>query len=248
MVHTGEVAVTKTSKAAMKMASDLMDDCPVEVEDITIPKLLLQQSQSAMFREGKSKIGEVRGSLEGNLVMGVGESVDFIPFSVYKTWVTLKVKGGVFVEEVPYAKASKEREETRDGEDLKNYQTLNYYCLLPSDIESGVYMPYVISFRSTSYTAGKTLETKRALLQEFGKPLCFKTFTLSAKADRNADGNDYQTFQVHEARGTSDNELKAVKDWMGIIKTKNVTIDDSDIKTEGATSEKRTRTTESDEF
>jgi len=245
---TSKAVTKKTDASLAAYATDLMDDVPVEVEDITIPKLLLQQSQSGMFKEGKSKIGEIRGSLESNLIAKAGEEVEFIPFSMFKTWVTLKTAGGSFIEETSYATGSKEREEIRDGIEVKNYQSLNYYCLLPEDIKSGVYMPYVISFRSTSYNAGKTLETKRALLADFNKPLAFKTFKLSSKGDRNADGNDYQVLTVAESRDTTPEELEAVSRWNKIIKTKNVIVDDSDTKAPGATAGKRTAVSEDDDY
>jgi len=238
------VAKKQEDAAMAAYANDLMDDVPVEVQDITIPKILLQQSQSGMFKEGKSKIGEIRGSMEANLIAGSGEEVEFIPFGVFKTWVTVKVAGGQFVTEIPYASARLERESVLDGVDVRNYQQLNYYCLLPKDIETGVYMPYVISFRSTSYMAGKALETKRALLAEFNKPLCFKTFKLWSKGDRNDAGNDYQVFNVSESRNTEPKELEAVAEWNKIIKTKNVVVDDSD----NTATEKREGSSGQDEF
>lgn len=243
---TTETAVSKVNPAMLaELSEELMDETPVEVEDITIPKLLLQQSQSQFFKDGKSKIGEIRGSMECNLVVGAGEEVEFIPFKMFKTWVVLKAQGGSFVEEIPYEKGSLDREGVKDGVQVRNYQTINYYCLLPKDIEKGVYMPYVISFRSTSYTAGKTLETKRALLQEFKKPIAVKTFKLWSKADRNDDGNDYQTFNIAESRDTTPEELKAVAEWHRIIKTKSVVVDNSE---QSAPQKKREDVADNDEF
>ena len=227
-------------KVLATYSEDLMEDTPVDVQDITIPTLLLQQSQSGIFKDGKSKIGEIRGSLEANLVAGPGEKVEFIPFGMYKTWVVLKAKGGGFIEQIPFASANLEREGVRDGIEVRNYRQLNYYCLLPKDIESGVYMPYVLSFRSTSYWAGKALETKRALLAKFKQPLCFKTFVVSTKNDTNTDDNDYQVYQVAESRNTTEKERAAVKDWHDIIKTKNVTVDIGEDEPE-ATEEKKAK-------
>jgi len=228
--------------------SGLMDDTPVDVEDIIIPKLLLTQSQSGFFKDGKAKIGEIRGSLEVNLVAAVGQEVEFIPFGFFKTWVVLQAKGGKFVEEIKYSEATLEREETKDGVDLVNFQQINYYCLLAKDIATGVFMPYVVSFRSTSYTAGKALETKRQLFKEFDKPLCIKTFKLGSKHDKNEDGNEYEVFTVAEARDTTDAELKAVKMWNGIVRTKKVVVDDSDNKVDDAPKEKRVHVNKDDEF
>lgn len=246
--------------------SSLMTSQPVEKEDIKVSKLLITQASSDFFKDGRASVGEIRGSTECNLVAALGEEVEFIPFFCWKTWVTVKEKGGVFLAEAPQTIGApkRPREETTDVSKLdgllpahadlgvtavKHYEQLNYYCLLPKDIAEGVYMPVVVSFKSTSYKAGAVIESKRALLEEFGKPVCVKTFKLGAKEDKNPDGQAYFMYTVAESRNTTDLELEAVQRWASKFKTATVTVDDPEAKpSKNKTTKKRTTVADNEEY
>lgn len=223
-------AVVKKEEASLAQYQGLMDDTPVDKRDFLIPKLLLMQGVSKLVQEEKARAGEIRGSIDQNKIAEKEGSVEIIPFSVYKTWVTLTKQGSEFVSQVPLTAANcqKPREETIEGVDVNNFETLNYYCLLPDEIKNGMYLPYVVSFRSTSYQAGKTLETHRARLQEFGKPLPFKTFKLGTAAKKNDKGNFY-VFTIAESRDTTEAELDAVKHWHAVVKQGEAKVDDADL-------------------
>lgn len=232
-----EQALSKAEENRLQEFGGLMDDADVDVQDIIIPKLLLMQQMSVLVAEEKARSGEIRSSLDGKLVAEKGGEIEFIPFKMYKTWVVISDKGNEFIEQVPVtvANADRPREEQRtfvddEGKEFKksvlNYMAINYYCLLPQEIEEGIFMPYVISFRSTGYMAGKTLETHRARLKEFRKPLCFRTFKLTASPRENDKGKFF-AYEVSESRNTEDSELSAVKHWKSII-DQGVKVDESE--------------------
>lgn len=229
----GAVAVTTKGPTDLAKYGGLMDETPVDAKDFLIPKLLLMQSTSQAVKDEKARAGEIRGSIDMNKLAEKEGSLEIIPFSVYKTWVTLKKKGNEFVGQVPYTpqNALRPREEILNGEELVHYETLNYYCLLPTEIASGMFLPYVVSFRSTSYMAGKTLETHRARLQEFGKPLPFKTFKLGVQPKKNEHGS-FHVFTIAESRDTTEEELEAVSNWHAIVKKGQAKVDESDLATE----------------
>lgn len=224
-------AVAKKEEQNLALYGNLMDETPVDAKDFLIPKLLLMQSQSEAVKQEKARAGEIRGSIDMNKISEKEGSVEIIPFSVYKTWVTLTKVGSEFIEQIPLTPANciRPREEILNGKEVLNYETLNYYCLLPSEIASGMYLPYVVSFRSTSYMAGKTLETHRARLREFGKPLPFKTFALGCQMKKNEKGTFY-VYTIAEARDTTDDELEAVKKWRNIVTQGTAKVDDSDLQ------------------
>lgn len=238
-------ALTKAEEKRIAEYGGLMDETPVDARDILIPKILLMQSQSKRVQEEVARAGEIRGSIDGNLLGEKGKDgkitpVEIIPFAVYKTWIRLKANGGEFVSQEPLtmANASRPREESIDGLDVVNYETLNYYCLLPEEIKAGTFMPYVVSFRSTSYMAGKALESHRAKLAEFKKPLPFWTFKLGAETRENEKGRFY-VYTIGKSRDTTDAELDAVKHWHGIVKQQNVRVDESDLEETTAHAAKR---------
>ena len=222
--------------------SDLMDDTPVDKRDFLIPKLLLMQSMSPLVQEEKARTGEIRDSIDGKKITDKEGILEIIPFAVYKTWVTLTKEGSEFVDQVPVTPYNyeMEREGTRNGVAVLNYETINYYCLLPEEIKNGMFMPYVVSFRSTSYKAGKTLETHRARLQEFGKPLPFKTFNLGCVSRTNDKGTFY-VYTIAESRNSTEEELNAVKHWNRLIKAGETKVDDSDLSERTAVDMEETR-------
>lgn len=230
-------ALAKKEETSLAQYQGLMDETPVDKKDFLIPKLLLMQGVSKLVQEEKARAGEIRGSIDQNKIAEKEGSVEIIPFSVYKTWVTLTKVGSEFVVQEPLTALNynKPREEMRDGVEVINFETLNYYCLLPEEIQNGMFLPYVVSFRSTSYQAGKTLETHRARLQEFGKPLPFKTFNLGSSPKKNDKGSFY-VFTISESRDTTEVELDAVKHWHSIVKQGEAKVDDADLTERNVTS------------
>jgi len=225
-------AVIKRDEASVAMLAefqDLMDTTPVDRKDFLIPKLLLMQSMTKLVQEEKARVGEIRGSIDQNKIADKGGAIEIIPFAVYKTWVTLSKQGSEFLGQEPITpqNCNWPREQVKDGVEVSNFETLNYYCLLPEEIRYGMFMPYVVSFRSTSYQAGKTLETHRARLQEFGKPLPFKTFWLGSLAKKNDKGNFY-VFTIAESRDTLEEELNAVKHWHKLVKQGEANVDETE--------------------
>lgn len=227
------VVATEIDKLSPQLAQygDLLDETPIDKNDFLIPKLLLMQSVSTAVQEERARAGEIRDSIDNKKIAEREGCIEIIPFSVYKTWITLTKQGSEFIDQVPITPLnfSKPREEILGGIEVMNFETLNYYCILPSEVESGMFMPYALSFRSTSYMAGKTLETHRARLQEFGLPLPFKTFKLGSSPRKNDKGN-YFVYTISESRNTTPDELDAVKHWHRLIKAGETKVDDTDLK------------------
>lgn len=228
-----ETALAVSEEKKLAVYGDLMDETPVEAKDIFLPKLSVMQSMSKAVQEEKARVGEIRGSLDNNLLAEKGAAIEFIPFGVFKTWVRFTDVNGKaeYLEQVPYTpeNATWDREVYEDGKKISNMETLNYYCLLPEEIKKGEFIPYVLTFRSTSLKVGKKLETFRARLQEFRKPLPFKTFSLSTELVENEKGRWYLP-ALEQARDTSEEELNAVKHWHNMIKVSKVRVDESDLE------------------
>lgn len=223
-----DLVKTEESKLANIDLVSMIDDVPVDAKDYLIPSLLLMQSTSDLVKKELARTGEIRDSVSQAKIMERGKSMEFLAFSVFKSWITLTQKGSKYIRQVPYTAENCmwPRETTFDGVDVVNYETLNYYVLLPDEIKSGLYVPYLLSFRSTNYRAGKALETARAKLQEFKKPLAFKVFSLSAQPAENDKGSWFM-YQVQESRNATDQELLAAKKWFDIVKSGKTRVDES---------------------
>lgn len=232
-----ETTVTVKTPDEKRLATfgDLLDETPVDARDFLIPKLLLMQSQSKPVKEEKSRAGEIRGSLDLNKVAEKEGEVEIIAFSVYKTWVTLTKGGGEFVGQEPLTvnNCTRPRDEIRNGVEVENFETLNYFCLLPSEIATGSYLPYVVSFRSTSYMAGKALETHRLELMDKKIPLPFRTFRLGSSL-RTKDKNTFYAFTIGKGRETTEEELLEVSRWNALVKQGKAKVDETEFQDRAA--------------
>jgi len=234
--------LTKAEEKKLAKFSGLMDSTPVDSKDILLSKLLLMQPVSELVAQEKAKSGQIVGSVDSNILADKEETVEVILFGANKSWVKFKQTKGKpeFVSQEPFtvANASTPREELIDGEEHINYECINYFALLPQDIKEGNATPYAIQFRSTSYKTGKKLETCRAKLERFKKPLAFKTFKLGSKQVENDKGRFFE-FTAEEGRDTTVDELEAVDPWFTMVQEAHVKVDNRDLEREVGTDEAR---------
>lgn len=239
-------ALSKKDDARLAEYGNLMDETPVEGKDLLLPRVLFMQPTSQLVADDKARAGEIRGSVEHNLLAEKQKPVEFIPFYSHKSWVVFQDQGQgkpKWIEEVRI-NASNAGWAKNEG-DLVRYETINYFVLFPREIKEGAMCtPYLLSFRSTGFTAGKKMETYRAKLRDFKKPFCFKTFTLETKFTENDKGRFYVP-EVAMTRDTEDKELSEVKRWFDLVKDARSRVDNSVYE---ESSEQKNTINESDEY
>lgn len=216
-----------------------MDD-QTDVRDIILPKILVMQGLSELVADGKALMGELRDSLDGKLLAAKDGKLEVIPFHSSKSWIIFEEHKGKleYKKTVPWSAQNADWEWTAnvDGVNVRRDQCLNFYCLVASEIKEESFMPYMLSFRRTSYKAGKKLVTAKEKLKMFKRPLASKVFELSAMKTENDLGTFY-VFDIAQSRDTSGEELEAVKAWFDMVQTANVKVDDSDLIKEGMDAE-----------
>lgn len=199
-------------------------------DDILIPKLLLMQPMSELVTDGIAKIGEFRSSLETDKVLADDKNaLNVIIFGSFKNW--LEFKDGEYLTTKPFAadNASLPREEILpDGSVMTRTLVLNYYGLNVTDIEKGEPFPFVLAFKSTSMTAGKTIGTHIKKLQMFKKPSAAKVFQITSKKEQNDKGTFFVP-TVTVGRDSTQAELVAAYEWYKVLSKAKVRVDDSDV-------------------
>lgn len=199
--------------------------------DIIIPKILLMQPMSELVTDGIAKIGEFRDSLNTARVLGDEKApVEVVVFGTFRTWMTFK--DGEYLNTIA-RDASNEalpREEIEEGSGaaITRTQILNAYCLMPKDIASGEAFPFVLSFKSTSYTAGKALMTHIKKLQMFKKPSAAKVFLVSCHKETNDKGTFFVP-DIAVLRDSTEAEMAQAYEWYKLIARSKVKVDDSDM-------------------
>lgn len=221
----------------------------VAQSDILIPKLLLMQPLSKLVADGKAAPGDIVRSTDGHKLCDKAGSIEVIAFSTTKTYViSEKVKEKYEfrgIEPVTAENVDAPLEYMVDGKQHRRDRSLNFFALLPSDIEkerkalkaiadSGempdtddVLLPIAMSFRRTSYGVGKFFATHFAKAGSFNLPPAVKVFKLGSKLEKNDLGTFY-VYTVEAVRKSTPEEIAACAKWYGQFQKATVTIDESD--------------------
>lgn len=235
-VGLGRAAQDKTM-ALTESQSGAWGSENVASSDLIIPKILATQGLSKLVSEGKATVGEIRDSLNGEKLGDKSTPVDIIAFSSFRTWVIFEKRNGKD-EYVKTERITPENEgwainEVVNGVEVRRDKCLNFYVLLPSEIESGMAFPYLVSLRRYGMQAGKKLSTFAAKLKAFNKPIAAKVFKLGVVKQEN-DKGVFFVFDVTAGRDSSAAELAEAHKWYKTVQTATVKHDDSDLKAEAA--------------
>lgn len=233
---TKEIAVQESKAMTYSdYGNEYTGDAEIEAKDLIIPKFLVMQGLSQAVSDGKAVLGEIRDSLENKLFGGKDKTFEFIPLHHYKTWIVFTEEKGKleYTAQVPYTaeNADWEWNTTIDGKKVRRDQAINIYAILPNEIKDGIFMPYLISYRRTSYSAGKQMLTNLQKMKLANRPWFTKTFKLGSKQEKNDQGS-YYVYTNEMGRDTKPEEIEAIKPWLLMLKSQAVKVDDSDLETE----------------
>jgi hypothetical protein len=200
----------------------------IDADDIIIPKVLLMQSISQLVDAEKAKAGDFVHSLD-EVVIGAKEEkpVEFIVLGMYKTLQTYEDDKYVKTEPLTSVNKNLPYEEVVGATKVNRTKVMNYYVIRPSDIEAMQVFPMVISFKRTSFKAGKKLATKLTMLEEFGAPMYAKTFNLVATQEEGEKGK-YYVMDIKDGRKSNDVEVKQAEKWMSRLETEDHKVDESE--------------------
>jgi len=210
-------------------------------QDIVIPKILPMQSTSDLVQDGKAAMGEFRDSVSGVKLGSISEPVDIIPFHVQKFWdIHTQNDDGNFqwsrteplIENpaIPGFNDNLPWEDKEDGEPIKRVRRMNFFVLLPSEVATGAAIPYILSFKSTSFKEGKKLYTQMYLRnRKSNLPPPAYTFKLSGVKEKNDKGS-YIVLSLELGRASTQAEVAECLTWFKTIQKGGVKVDDSDVQ------------------
>lgn len=135
---------------------------------------------------------------------------------------------------------------TQGGTTWRRVKVIECFALLPSDIAAfqeelaraeregdmpdmnKTLLPVVISFRSTSYTAGRAVVThftKAAGMAKYGAKAHGFTLKLSCSQDSNDQGTFY-VYDVQSGRRCTPLEFEKASEWFGLLGSSQVVVDE----------------------
>jgi hypothetical protein len=232
MKETKEIAKTETNKAlAQTPMLEGMEG--IDPSDILIPKLHLMQGLSDLVAEGKASMGDIINSTTGEKLGDKKDSIEFVPVSTFKTWVIFE--DGEYKQTIPMTPDNSHwlLEEQVGEMSVTRDKVLNFYVLLSKEVGNGDAMPFVVSFRRTSYTAGKKVATHFAKMSMLRAAPYAKTLKLTCKFEKNDKGS-YYVFDIEQGRKSTAEEVAAAEMWKPIV-SRGVKVDDSDLAKAPAT-------------
>lgn len=208
--------------------------------DIIIPKILPMQPSSDLVTDMKAQIGEFRDSLSGEKLGSIVEPIEVIPFHVEKYWDILVEKGDQFEWDasIPLiedpAKAGYNDnlpwKDTVEGVNIKRVRRMNFYVLLPAQMAEGSSLPYIFSFKSTSFVEGKKVYSQMYMRNVRAKlPPAAYTFKIAGVKTKNEKGT-FIVPTVELGRRSTVDEIKEAFEWFKIVSKGGVRVDDSDLK------------------
>ena len=253
----GTAVVAKAASTALSkqdMATWAKDAQKITAQDIMLPKILAMQGLSKKVTDGEAAFGEFRDSLNNNCVGSMKKPFKFIPLHLEKLWVeftrkTVK-KAGKDVDSWDFSKIypidHTNENLPYEEDDVRRNRTMQYYVLLPEELEKGTALPYVLSFQRTSLKAGKKLSTTMFIQNiQAGKTPASMVMECSG-IKRENDLGTFIVMDVKQSRATTDKELKVAFEWYQRITAGQTKVDNSDIVDEAK--EGATVSGESDEF
>ena len=238
-MESSKSLVTKEAGAlTTESLSDWGNDVYLGKNDIVIPKILPMQGLSQLVADGKAMMGEFRDSLSGEKLGSITEPIAIIPFHVEKVWDILEEEGDNYkwvrseplVEDPTKAGYNDDLpwNDKVDGIEVKRVRRMNFYVMIPSQIDAGTAIPYVLSFKSTSYREGKKLFTQMYMRNRRANlPPPGYTFVLSGVKEKNDKG----TFIVPKldlAAPTTQEYMRECLTWFNLIRKGEVKVDTSE--------------------
>lgn len=188
-------------------------------DDLMIPKLHLVQDMSKYYKDAGLKVGEIVNSLTMEPVAAPGTALEIIPLKLAQFWGEVPVKRGTGIRARRYPITPDNVNATwgafvdEEGLQRRRRKEHDWLCLLPSDPEG---LPVSITFRDTSFTAAKKLNTFALLSKKLGKPAFHTSYDLFSKETTNDQGTFF-VFTIGKKRAATESEIEAAKIWMGSL-------------------------------
>lgn len=224
---TNEIVIKETTQVAT--TNSVLDDMGISMSDVVLPRLMLMQNTSEAVGADKAKLGDIVSSLTEEVLGGVNAPISFIPLNTYKTWMVYEMSGATprFVRTEACTKENEARpwDAMENGKPHRYNQVINCLALLRKDCSSEEAFPVVISFKRTSYMAGKILLTQILKQKILRRAVWSKAYLLTATKTKN-DTNYYAILGVTPDSATTLAEQELAAMWSGVLAQSAYKVDD----------------------
>jgi hypothetical protein len=226
----------KQAQMPAEMMSEFQADFQIDSADILIPKILLMQPSSEAVADEKANLGDFINSVTLEKVGSIVQPFEFVPFWNTKVWdIVNKDDNNAWMrteEFLPGQDNMPWEFKDEEGTNCARIKRLNFFGFIPSKVEAGEILPYILSFKSTSYREGTKILTQWKLnMSKQMVPFC-TSFEIAGEKLKNEKAQTYCVSKVMVKNPAVSQEMIALcmKWYKDIKQTKvKVQIDDSDL-------------------
>lgn len=223
-MSTTEIATTGPKDLAVPSSVSEWGAPEVASHDIMIPRILAMQGMSEMVTSGKAKFGEIRESLNEEVLGDFDTPMEMIVFRKETTWRIESENGKELfaMEPIVGDPGSPQFNDdprniidglTHDGSAARKVKAYNFFVLLPKEIEAGTALPYMIQMKVTSIRAAKKILTQAYVKNiQANKGPAATVFELRVDKQQNDHGT-FAVFDVSVVRDASEVEYATAFQW-----------------------------------
>jgi len=236
-----QVVKTKKNEVAVAQDMDAWGGQTVTSNDILIAKIWPLQFMSEKVKLKQGEYGEFRDSVNNEKFGDLNTPFEFIPFYMEKKWMEFDIvtnKAGARKREFKQVVPIVDNATTAGYNDNLPYvdldasverdRCMDFYLLVPAEVEAGTELPYVVTFKRTSLKAGKKLAMQMFVRNfQAGKVPAAIVHDLSGKSVQNDDG-EYVVSDVTPKREATAKELAAGLRWLRQVRAGKTKVDASD--------------------
>lgn len=201
-------------------ASSMVPVSGATTQDLVIPRLMLMQNTSELVGDGRAKLGDIVNSQTEEVIGGVGNPVEMIPLSMFKTWRVFDMSSGTpkFLrqEEFTVENANHDKEGKEGSVPVRWNLCYNFFMLLRKEVASGEAFPVLVTFTRTSAYAGRQLLTHFFKLGLMNKPHWFRSVLLESTKEKH-ETNTYSVFKVGFGTPVDQNESEVAKRFIEVL-------------------------------
>lgn len=230
-----------TEKKEANLSTDVQDlsnwGAPeMSSNDLVIPMVLLMQYTSDKVKAQTAKFGELRDSLNDEVLGSQEKPFEIIPFLAERFWIEYDVsKGDKFGDKeylgtVPITAANDNLPYLDEERKISRDRAIYVYGLIADRYDKSI--PVVITFRRTSLKAGKAIMTQMyAQNRAAGKNPAGYVIQVTSKKEAG-DAGDYAVAVTKVGRETKQEEQIKALEWLKVVKAGTARVDDSSMKEE----------------
>ena len=185
------------------------------------------QDMSKYYRDAKLEVGAIVNSLTMEAVADPGTPVEVVPIKLAQFWGEVpKNRGsGLRTRRMPFSPQNASLPwgdfVDEEGAPRRRRKETDWLFLLPSDIDG---LPVCVTFRDTSFSAAKKLNTFAMLNKKLGKPCWATSYELRADETTNDQGTFY-VYSIGKRRDATEEEIAAAQLWAGKLATKPIPVE-----------------------